>query len=32
MRLAEEHRRTEEYLRDSGLPFVILRNGWYLEN
>lgn len=32
MRLAEEHRRTEEYLRDSGPPFVILRNGWYLEN
>jgi NAD(P)H dehydrogenase (quinone) len=32
MRLADEHRRTEEYLRDSGLPFVILRNGWYLEN
>ncbi|WP_197383230.1 SDR family oxidoreductase [Mycolicibacterium mengxianglii] len=32
MRLADEHRRTEEYLRASGLPFVILRNGWYLEN
>jgi NAD(P)H dehydrogenase (quinone) len=32
MRLAEEHRSTEEYLRQSGLPFVILRNGWYLEN
>ncbi|WP_319450380.1 MULTISPECIES: SDR family oxidoreductase [unclassified Mycobacterium] len=32
MQLADEHRRTEEYLRDSGLPFVILRNGWYLEN
>jgi NAD(P)H dehydrogenase (quinone) len=32
MPLADEHRRTEEYLRDSGLPFVILRNGWYLEN
>jgi NAD(P)H dehydrogenase (quinone) len=32
MRLAAEHRRTEEYLRTSGLPFVILRNGWYLEN
>ncbi|MDT5155349.1 MAG: hypothetical protein QOI01_7082 [Mycobacterium sp.] len=32
MKLAEEHRHTEEYLRDSGLPFVILRNGWYLEN
>jgi NAD(P)H dehydrogenase (quinone) len=32
MRLAEEHWRTEEYLHDSGVPFVILRNGWYLEN
>jgi NAD(P)H dehydrogenase (quinone) len=32
MRLAEEHRRTEEYLRESEVPFVILRNGWYLEN
>jgi NAD(P)H dehydrogenase (quinone) len=32
MTLADEHRRTEEYLRDSGLAFVILRNGWYLEN
>jgi NAD(P)H dehydrogenase (quinone) len=31
-RLAEEHRRTEDYLRDSGVPFVVLRNGWYLEN
>ncbi len=32
MTLAEEHRRTEHYLRESGLAFVILRNGWYLEN
>lgn len=32
MKLADAHRRTEEYLRDSGSPFVILRNGWYLEN
>jgi NAD(P)H dehydrogenase (quinone) len=32
MTLADEHRRTEDYLRDSGAPFVILRNGWYLEN
>ena len=29
---AHEHRRTEDYLRDSGSAFVILRNGWYLEN
>jgi NAD(P)H dehydrogenase (quinone) len=32
MTLADEHRRTEDYLRDSGSEFVILRNGWYLEN
>ncbi|MCX4729259.1 SDR family oxidoreductase [Streptomyces sp. NPDC090052] len=32
MMLAGAHRRTEEYLRASGSPFVILRNGWYLEN
>jgi len=30
--LAAEHRATEEYLRASGLPFVLLRNGWYSEN
>ncbi|HEV3483995.1 MAG TPA: SDR family oxidoreductase [Vicinamibacterales bacterium] len=30
--LAEEHRATEEAVRTSGLPFVILRNGWYFEN
>ena len=32
MTLAREHHRTEDYLRDSGSAFVILRNGWYLEN
>jgi NAD(P)H dehydrogenase (quinone) len=32
MTMADAHRRTEEYLRDSGTAFVILRNGWYLEN
>ncbi|NKQ26917.1 SDR family oxidoreductase [Streptomyces galbus] len=26
------HRETEEYLRGSGIPSVLLRNGWYLEN
>jgi NAD(P)H dehydrogenase (quinone) len=31
-RLAKDHRRTEEYLRNSGVPFVVLRNSWYLEN
>lgn len=30
--LARDHRQTEEYIRASGLPFVMLRNGWYLEN
>jgi len=30
--LAREHYQTEEYIRASGLPFAILRNGWYLEN
>lgn len=30
--LAREHNQTEEHIRVSGLPFVILRNGWYLEN
>nr|WP_320133396.1 SDR family oxidoreductase [uncultured Holophaga sp.] len=30
--LAEEHKATEAYLRASGVPHVILRNGWYTEN
>ncbi|KTB60841.1 quinone oxidoreductase [Pseudomonas fluorescens] len=30
--LADEHKATEEYLKKSGLEFVLLRNGWYLEN
>jgi NAD(P)H dehydrogenase (quinone) len=30
--LAEEHRATEADLRASGLPYVLLRNGWYHEN
>lgn len=32
MKLAGEHQATEELLKDSGIPFVLLRNGWYLEN
>lgn len=32
MTLADAHRRTEDHLRASGSAFVILRNGWYLEN
>ena len=30
--LAEEHVATEKMLQDSGIPFVLLRNGWYTEN
>ena len=30
--LATEHLATEQSIRRSGLPFVFLRNGWYLEN
>jgi NAD(P)H dehydrogenase (quinone) len=30
--LAVEHRETEALLKDSGLPYVLLRNGWYTEN
>ncbi|HEX2145888.1 MAG TPA: SDR family oxidoreductase [Glycomyces sp.] len=30
--LAREHQVTERYLIDSGLPYVLLRNGWYSEN
>jgi len=32
MLLAEEHRLTEELLAASGLPTVLLRNSWYIEN
>ena len=30
--LAVEHRDTEQALRESGLSYVLLRNGWYNEN
>ncbi|PAP75113.1 SDR family oxidoreductase [Rubrivirga marina] len=30
--LAEEHRQTEALLDASGIPHVVLRNGWYTEN
>lgn len=30
--LAEEHRQTEVMIKASGIPYVILRNGWYTEN
>ncbi|HYR11779.1 MAG TPA: SDR family oxidoreductase [Longimicrobium sp.] len=32
MQLAAEHKATEEMIRQSGIPFVFLRNNWYLEN
>ena len=32
MKLAAEHQATEALLKESGVPFAILRNGWYLEN
>ena len=30
--LAEEHRQSEAAIKASGIPYVILRNGWYIEN
>jgi NAD(P)H dehydrogenase (quinone) len=30
--LAEEHRATEAGLKESGISYTILRNGWYSEN
>lgn len=30
--LAADHGATEDYLAASGVPHVLLRNGWYLEN
>ncbi|UJD93145.1 SDR family oxidoreductase [Lelliottia amnigena] len=30
--LADEHVATEKALADSGIPFALLRNGWYTEN
>lgn len=30
--LAAEHKETEVIIRASGVPFVLLRNGWYTEN
>ncbi|HBI09639.1 MAG TPA: NAD(P)-dependent oxidoreductase [Franconibacter pulveris] len=30
--LAEEHVATEKMLAESGIPFALLRNGWYSEN
>lgn len=30
--LADEHVATEKMLADSGIPYALLRNGWYTEN
>lgn len=30
--LADDHRATEKALLDSGVPYTLLRNGWYHEN
>ncbi|MFF9869731.1 SDR family oxidoreductase [Streptomyces sp. NPDC013953] len=30
--LAAEHKATERLILDSGLPYTLLRNGWYTEN
>ncbi len=32
MHLAADHKATEAYIRASGISYVFLRNGWYLEN
>lgn len=32
IRLADEHKVTEQLILDSGLPYTFLRNGWYTEN
>jgi NAD(P)H dehydrogenase (quinone) len=32
MLLAQDHIATEAALRASGLPYTVLRNGWYIEN
>jgi NAD(P)H dehydrogenase (quinone) len=32
LRMAEDHQATEALLRDSGVPFTLLRNSWYTEN
>lgn len=32
MSLAAEHKATEEIIKSSGIPYTLLRNGWYIEN
>jgi NAD(P)H dehydrogenase (quinone) len=32
MQMAAEHQATEQLLTESGVPFALLRNSWYIEN
>jgi NAD(P)H dehydrogenase (quinone) len=32
LRMAEDHQATEALLRESGVPFTLLRNSWHIEN
>ncbi len=32
LNLAGEHRQTEAMIKHSGIPYIVLRNGWYTEN
>jgi NAD(P)H dehydrogenase (quinone) len=32
LRMAQDHQATEALLHESGIPFVLLRNSWYIEN
>lgn len=32
MSLADEHKQTEAAIKESGIPYTLLRNGWYTEN
>lgn len=32
LQLADEHRQTESMIVASGIPYIMLRNGWYTEN
>jgi NAD(P)H dehydrogenase (quinone) len=32
MLLSDEHKATEGLISESGIPYAILRNGWYIEN
>ncbi|WP_103343774.1 SDR family oxidoreductase [Amycolatopsis sp. CA-126428] len=32
MLMAADHKATEQVIRESGIPFTFLRNGWYTEN